>query len=122
MCDQESFGLLDAKGYKLPARERLMSKGTTFQNHYIAAAMSTPSRGTIFTGQPPQVTGICDQMQMGYIPSMSTEKPSMGTIMKELGYTTAYYGKFELDKNILYTQIISKHCFQFFKIIINTSS
>lgn len=102
ICDQESFSLLASDEYKLPAREKLSEKGVTFENHYIGSAMCTPSRGVIFTGQPPQVNGIFDQMEKGYVPSLDTNRPSLGTIMKKLGYKTAYYGKFELDKQILH--------------------
>ena len=64
--------------------------------------MCTPSRGVMFSGQPPQVNGVYDQMELGYVPSLSTDKPSMGTIFKQLGYATAYFGKFELRKDIIY--------------------
>ena len=40
----------------------------------------------------------------GWTPSMSTERVSMGTAMKKLGYATAYYGKFELDRDTVYPQ------------------
>ena len=122
ICDQEEFELLSADNYTLPGRGKLHNKGTTFENHYIASAMCTPSRGAIFTGTPPQVNGIFDQMQLGYVPSMRTDEPSMGTIMKGLGYTTAYYGKFELDKELLnttdktnYTTALQPYGFDYFE-------
>jgi len=99
--DQLSYRLLTPQIYKMPATEVLKRRGTSFENHYIAAAMCTPSRGAMFSGQPPQVNGVFDQMELGYIPSLPTDRPSMGTIMKKLGYTTAYYGKFELLRDII---------------------
>ncbi|REK12981.1 MAG: hypothetical protein DWQ37_10160 [Planctomycetota bacterium] len=102
MCDQESHHLQPADGYRLPAREELRRRGTTFAHHYIAAAMCTPSRGAMFSGQPPQVNGVFDQMELGYVPSLDKHRPSMGTIMRGLGYETAFYGKFELRRDIIY--------------------
>jgi arylsulfatase len=102
ISDEETYALRPAEGYTLPARAELRRRGTTFHNHYIGSAMCTPSRGVMFSGQPPQVNGVYDQMELGYVPSLRTDKPSMGTIFKELGYTTAYFGKFELRKDIIF--------------------
>ncbi len=68
---------------------------------YIGSAMCTPSRGVMFSGQPPQVNGVFDQMETGYVPSLRTDRPSMGTIFRQLGYRTAYFGKFELRRDII---------------------
>ncbi len=75
VADQLSYQLLKADDYCLPAREKLMKKGITFENHYISSAVCTPSRGTIFTGQHPQVSGIFDHMILGYVPSLDPDKP-----------------------------------------------
>jgi len=101
ISDEETYHLRPAEGYTTPARAELQRRGTTFDNHYIGAAMCTPSRGVMFSGQPPQVNGVYDQMELGYVPSLKTDKPSMGTILKRLGYETAYFGKFELRKDII---------------------
>jgi arylsulfatase A-like enzyme len=101
ISDEEAYHLRPAEGYSLPAREELQRRGTTFHNHYIGAAMCTPSRGVMSSGQPPQVNGVYDQMELGYVPSLRTDKPSLGTIFKRLGYQTAYFGKFELRKDII---------------------
>jgi arylsulfatase A-like enzyme len=74
---------------------------TTFLNHYIGSAMCTPSRGVMFSGQPPQVNGVFDQMETGYVPSLRADRPSMGTVFRELGYRAAYFGKFELRRDII---------------------
>jgi len=100
LSDQQEFNLLAKDGFDLPARARLERQGTTFENHYIASAMCTPSRAALLSGQPPQVNGVFDQMQTGYVPSLKTDR-CVGTVMKQLGYTTAFFGKFEMDFNIL---------------------
>ena len=38
----------------------------------------------------------------GWTPSLPTNQVSMGTAMKKLGYETAYFGKFELDTDIVF--------------------
>ena len=101
ISDEETYHLRPTEGYTTPAREELQRRGMTFHQHYIGAAMCTPSRGVMFSGQPPQVNGVYDQMELGYVPSLRTDKPSMGTIFKQLGYETAYFGKFELRKDII---------------------
>jgi arylsulfatase len=101
ICDQETYHLTARGDYKLPAREALMRHGVTFRNHYIASAMCTPSRAAFLTGQPPQVTGVFDQMEYSFQPSLSPDRPNMGSVLKGLGYQTAYFGKFEMDKPLL---------------------
>jgi len=55
ISDEEAYHLRPAEGYTTPGREELVRRGTTFHNHYIGAAMCTPSRGVMFSGQPPLV-------------------------------------------------------------------
>jgi arylsulfatase len=99
--DQTRYDLPVAAGYSLPALDRLAQQGIVFRNHYIAAAMCTPSRAALFTGKPPQVNGVFDQREMPYVPSMPKDIPNMGSMMKKLGYRTAFYGKWEMDIDIL---------------------
>ena len=101
-CDQRMFQPVRAKGFRQPALDRLAARGVTFTNHYIASAVCTPSRGVIYSGRAPQVTGIQEEMMFGWTPSLPTNAVSMGTAMKRLGYATAYFGKFELDRDIVF--------------------
>ncbi len=101
ICDQEAYHLSASGDYRLPARRALMRRGTTFCNHYIASAMCTASRAAFLTGQPPQVTGVFDQMEYGYVPNLSPSFPNVGSVLKGLGYRTAYFGKFEMNAQIL---------------------
>jgi len=103
-CDQRMFQSIQAKGFHQPAIDRLADRGVTFMNHYISAAVCTPSRGVLYSGLAPQVTGIQEEMMFGWTPSLSTDSFSIGTAMKQLGYSTAYFGKFELDSSIVFTE------------------
>ena len=102
ISDQEAEHLLvTSNDYELPARAELQRRGITFRNHYTASAMCTPSRAAFFSGQPPQVNGVFDQMELAYEPSLNPGLPNMASVLKGLGYATAYFGKFELDKDLL---------------------
>ena len=121
ITDEESRHLRPADGYTLDARGELELRGTVFENHYIGAAMCTPSRGVMFSGQPPQVNGVFDQMEAGYVPSLPRDTPSIGTVFKALGYATACFGKFELKKSIVkvedtvnYTDALTDYGFDHF--------
>src|SRR3984885_829974 len=99
--DQTRSELPTAAGYHTPARDRLTQQGITFRKHYIASAMCTPSRAAIFSGQAPQVNGVFDQLEAGYVPSLRRDRSNMGSMMKKFGYRTAFYGKWEMDFDIL---------------------
>jgi len=95
--DQTRFDLPVAAGYNIPALDRLAQQGISFRNHYIASAMCTPSRAAFFSGHPPQVNGVFDQMETGWVPNLRKDQPNMGSMMKALGYQTAFFGKWEMD-------------------------
>jgi len=103
-CDQRMFQSIQAKGFHQPAINRLAERGVFFKNHYISSAVCTPSRGVLYSGLAPQVTGIQEEMMFGWTPSLPTDEVSIGTAMKRLGYSTAYFGKFELDSSILFPE------------------
>jgi arylsulfatase len=91
ISDQEADHLLATGDYELPARDELKQHGVVFRNLYIASAMCTPSRAAFLSGQPPQVNGVFDQMELGYVPNLRPDSPNMGSVLKGLGYATAYF-------------------------------
>lgn len=101
LTDQERFfrpGELPAD-YGLPAHERLMKQGTTFLNHRINSCVCTPSRSVIYTGQHIQRTRMFDNTNFPWIKSMSTDIRTVGSLLREAGYYTAYKGKWHLAKD-----------------------
>ena len=48
------------------------------------------------------VHGVFDQEEYSYVPVLDPKRPNMGSVLKQLGYRTAYYGKFEMDKKLLH--------------------
>jgi arylsulfatase A-like enzyme len=101
ICDQRVEKLLAGSDYTLPAMQALAARGVTFSNHFISSAQCSPSRASFLTGQPPQVTGVIDQMQFSWVHSLKPDMPNMGSVLKSMGYKTAYFGKFEMDQSIL---------------------
>ena len=101
LTDQERFfrpGELPP-GFELPARERLIRQGTTFVNHRINSCVCTPSRSVLYTGRHIQHTRMFDNTNFPWISSMSTEIPTVGDMLREAGYYTAYKGKWHLHKD-----------------------
>ena len=101
ISDQRTYRLFAGDDYSLPGIDAIARHGVTFRNHYIASAMCSASRAAFLSGQPPQVNGVFDQMQYYFVPGLSPDLPNMGSVLKRLGYKTAYFGKFEMDKKIL---------------------
>lgn len=100
LIDQERFfrpGELPAD-FSLPAHERLAKQGTTFINHTISSCVCTSSRSVIYTGRHIQQTRMFDNTNFPWIQSMSTDLPTIGDMLREAGYYTAYKGKWHLTK------------------------
>lgn len=100
VTDQERFfrsGELPA-GYGLPAHDRLRQRGTTFLNHRINSCVCTPSRSVLYTGQHIQHTRMFDNTNFPWIGSMSTDIRTVGHMLRDAGYYTAYKGKWHLTK------------------------
>jgi arylsulfatase len=100
LTDQERFfrpGELPI-GYSLPAHERLARQGTTFVNHRINSCVCTPSRSVLYTGQHIQHTRMFDNTNFPWISSMSNEIRTVGDMLREAGYYSAYKGKWHLTK------------------------
>lgn len=84
--------------YRLPAHERLARRGTVFENHQINSCVCTSSRSVLYTGRHIQHTKMFDNTNFPWIDSMSTELETIGDMLREAGYYTAYKGKWHLTK------------------------
>src|SRR5215467_2182647 len=84
--------------YRLPAHERLASKGTVFVNHRINSCVCTSSRSVIYTGQHIQHTKMFDNSDVPWVQSMSTDIPTIGDMLRDAGYYSAYKGKWHLTR------------------------
>jgi arylsulfatase len=105
LTDQERYfrpGELPA-GYRLPAHEALTRRGVTFDNHRINSCVCTPSRSVLYTGQHIQQTRMFDNANFPWVSSMSTDIRTVGHLLREAGYYTAYKGKWHLAKEFEHT-------------------
>lgn len=101
LTDQERFfrpGELPV-GFHLPAHERLAKRGTSFVNHRINSCVCTSSRSVLYTGQHIQQTKMFDNTNFPWITSLSTDIRTLGDMMREAGYYSAYKGKWHLTKD-----------------------
>ena len=100
LTDQERFfrpGELPG-GYRLPAHERLAKNGVVFENHRINSCVCTSSRSVIYTGLHIQQTRMFDNANFPWVQSLSTEIKTLGDLLREAGYYTAYKGKWHLTR------------------------
>ena len=81
----------------LPGHERLRRTGTYFENHQIAADMCSASRAVIYTGLHMPHNGIFDNAGVPYMKSLDPSLPTIGKILRRMGYYTAYKGKWHLN-------------------------
>ncbi|MDP1840166.1 MAG: sulfatase-like hydrolase/transferase [Reyranella sp.] len=81
----------------LPGHERLRRTGTYFENHQIAADMCSASRAVIYTGLHMPLNGIFDNAGVPYMKSLDPKLPTIGKILRKMGYYTAYKGKWHLN-------------------------
>ena len=86
------------RGYRLPAHERLAKQGIVFENHRINSCVCTSSRSVLYTGRHIQHTKMFDNTNFPWIQSMSTEIKTLGHLLREAGYYTAYKGKWHLTR------------------------
>ncbi len=72
-----------------PRSPSTLEEGVSFTNHYIASTVCTSSRSVIYTGQHLPVTGMFDNANFPFVPPLSTNLPTVGTMLRRLGYYTA---------------------------------
>ncbi len=98
VTDEERFALPRPSGFELPGRERIMGRGTTFGRYYVASAQCSSSRSVIYTGRHMPVTEIFDNDNMPYIRPLDPTLGTIGTMLRDAGYYTAYQGKWHLSR------------------------
>jgi arylsulfatase A-like enzyme len=79
----------------LPSLAGLRNRSTSFEGHYTAANMCVASRGTMLTGLYGHQTG-CMLTNLTESSTLSHQFPTWGTMLREQGYDTNWYGKWHL--------------------------
>lgn len=97
--DQERYFSRLPSAFSFPGHERLARMGTAFQAHQISATMCTSSRSVMLTGLQTADTKMFDNTDAPYVKDMSTKIPTIGHMLRKLGYYTAYKGKWHLSRD-----------------------
>jgi arylsulfatase A-like enzyme len=105
------------KDYTTPNLDKLASQGMMFTNAYSAAPLCTPARTAFMTGRYPARTpvGLIEPLTSGKADSaygLTTEYPSVATLLRSGGYETALVGKWHLG--ILSRNSPNKNGFDYF--------
>ena len=69
-----------------------------FENHRINSCVCTPSRSVLYTGRHIQHTKMFDNTNFPWISSLSPDIRTLGHLLRDAGYYTAYKGKWHLTK------------------------
>jgi arylsulfatase A-like enzyme len=96
--DQERYFNKLPSGLSLPAHERLQKTGVTFHNHFCPAVMCTSSRSVLLTGISTVDNGMFENTDVAYVRDLSTDIPTIGHMLRQAGYYTAYKGKWHLGQ------------------------
>ena len=98
-CDQEAYMPQYPAGSDYAARERLRQIGTTFEKHYACANVSTSSRSVIYTGRHITETCMLDNTNYAFVNDMSRDLPTVGDMLRQAGYYTAFKGKWHISED-----------------------
>ena len=98
--DQERYFDRLPPNYRLPGKERLLELGTSFTNQQIASCVCTSSRSNMYTGQHIQQSKMFDNLNFPWVKSLSKDIPTIGDMLRDLGYYSAYEGKFHLSREL----------------------
>jgi arylsulfatase A-like enzyme len=79
----------------MPNLASLSAKSVSFERHYTASNDCSPSRSVLLTGLYTHQTGVMITGSGWLDPSF----PTWGTLLRKMGYDTAYYGKWHLNPN-----------------------
>lgn len=104
MTDDMGYGDLSGYGrkdYMTPNLDKLASQGIKFVNAYSAGPLCTPTRAAFMTGRYPAKTpvGLMEPLTSSKRDSafgLTSEYPSIATLMQAVGYQTALIGKWHL--------------------------
>lgn len=84
-------------GVDLPAIQRLVGAGVSLSNQYCTVPQCTPSRATMWTGQHAKNIGMWDNTNFAWTDHLDEGVPTIGTMLREQGYYTAFKGKWHLS-------------------------
>lgn len=97
--DQQTAGAMGCAGNRFvytPHMDALAARGARFESSYCAAPICGPARGSLVTGQPPHRTGVVYNGD-----PLPPDFPTIGSVLREVGYYTAWTGKWHLPESFV---------------------
>ncbi|WP_309233531.1 sulfatase-like hydrolase/transferase [Conexibacter sp. W3-3-2] len=96
MCDQERAPQW-TPDLPLPARDWIDSHGVTFERFHHSAVQCSSARACMWTGMYVPQNGIFGNFLQSWQFSLDPRIPTIADLLKEQGYTTAFFGKWHLS-------------------------
>ena len=81
----------------LPAHDRLRTDGLTFNRYYTHSSPCSPSRASLYTGSYLAEHGVVDNVSFPAHTALDPAIPTIGSLLVEHGYYSAYLGKWHLS-------------------------
>ena len=82
---------------RLPHRQRLLTEGLEFTQHYTHTSPCSPSRATLFTGRYMADHGVTENSTGPDNTELRKDIDTLGHVLRRVGYRTAYKGKWHLE-------------------------
>jgi arylsulfatase len=101
VTDQEYAHQPMPEDFVLPSRDRIRARGVSFNHHHATTTVCTPSRSVMYTGRHTPHTRMFDNTNFAWIDDMRADPdtlPTIGHMLRELGYHTVYKGKWHLSE------------------------
>lgn len=101
LTDQQQAAMLGSAGHPTlhtPAMDRLAAEGSRFAQAFCTSPQCSPSRASLLTGRYPHATGVLGNIPETRFgpPRLPPHLPSLGMLLGQEGYHTAYFGKWHL--------------------------
>ena len=103
------LGVYGGKAYRTPNIDRLAKEGMRFTNAYSAAAVCSPTRAALMSGQSPARLHVTNHITGPDVRGKPVREPNwrkhlpleittIAEVFKRNGYQTAHFGKWHLSK------------------------
>lgn len=97
VSDQERQRAWLPGSVRLPWRERLMAEGLEFTRYFTHSSPCSPSRASLMTGRYLPQHGVPDNVIMPEHAELDPAIPTLGHILRNVGYRSSYIGKWHLS-------------------------